>query len=112
MRKIGGIIVIASGGFGFVAVLINFIIDVFITKLNKEISILIFNLGMEEVFLSVTTIILGVLIIKNDNKMFVMVLFIITIIGAVILDDLIAVFMILAFVGGLMSMIENEKILL
>lgn len=109
MKKTGEIIIITSGAFGTIAVIVAFIIEKMTEKLGKEVSDTILNLREEELIFSIAVIIIGIILIEKESIKATIILFLITISGVFLLDDLIAVFMVLALIGGIISVVEKRK---
>lgn len=109
MQKAGGIIALIAGIFGFLAAIITLMIGGIGAGFEAEGASTVVGLGWGGVLFSFLTIVLGAIAMGAKGKLPGALLMISSILGAVLGGTLVAICMVLAFVGGLLATIGTKK---
>ena len=108
MRKAGGIITLIAGIFAVFAAGITLFVGGIGSAFNAEDAGLVVGLGWGGVAFSFLTIILGAVSINAKSKVLGVLILICAIAGAILGGTLVAVFMALAFVGGILVILDKS----
>jgi hypothetical protein len=109
MRKAGGIIALIAGIFGVLAALATLFIGGVGSVAKVDNSSLVLNLGWGGVAFSFLTIVLGAVAMGSASRLPGILLVITAITGAFLGGTLVAVFMALALIGGILALFGNAK---
>lgn len=109
MRKAGGIIALIAGIFGVIAAIVTLVIGGVGSALNGEGASTVIGLGWGGVLFSFLTIILGAIALGVHSRVPGILLIIVTIAGAILGGTIVAVFMVLALIGGILVTIGGGK---
>lgn len=109
MQKAGGIIALVAGIFGIFAAVFTLAVGGLGAGLEAEGASTVIGLGWGGVAFSFLTIILGAVALGAKGRLPGILLMICAIAGAILGGTLVAVFMVLAFVGGMISTIGSSK---
>lgn len=109
MRKAGGIISLIAGIFGTFAAGATLIIGGLGSAFEAEGASTIVGLGWGGVIFSFLTIILGAVCIGSKSKIPGILLIISAIMGIILGGTLVAIFMVLALVGGILNIFGKKK---
>lgn len=110
MRKAGGIIGIIAGIFGVIAAIATLLIGGIGAAVEAQEASMVVNLGWGGVIFSFLTIIFGAIVIGAQSRWPGVLLSLSAIMGAILGGSFVAVFMVLAFVGGLLAILGQKKI--
>jgi membrane protein implicated in regulation of membrane protease activity len=105
MQKAGGIVALIAGIFGVLAAFVTLSVGGLGSAFNADDAQTVVGLGWGGLIFSFLTIILGAVCISSHSRTPGMLLVGCTIAGAVLGGTLVAIFMALAFVGGILAMI-------
>lgn len=103
MQKAGGIIALVAGIFGVFAAIFTLAVGGMGAGLEAEGASTVIGLGWGGVAFSFLTIILGAVALGAKGRLPGILLMICAIAGAILGGTLVAVFMVLAFIGGLIA---------
>lgn len=109
MQKAGGIIGLVAGIFAVIAAVITLFIGGVAAGFEAEGASTVVGLGWGGVLFSFLTIVLGAVAMGAKSKVPGALLMVCAIAGAVLGGTLVAVFMVLAFIGGLLATIGTKK---
>ena len=109
MKKAGGIIAIIAGVFGIFAAGATLFIGGLGGAFEAEGSTTVVGLGWGGVVFSFLAIVFGAICMGAKSKTPGILLTLISIFGAVLGGTLVAVFMVLAFIGGILATIGTKK---
>lgn len=109
MNKAGGIISIIAGIFGVIAAIATLLIGGVGSAFEASGSGTIVWLGLGGVVFSFLVIVFGALAISAKSKLIGALLIVFSIAGAVLGGTFVAIFMILALIGGILSLIGAGK---
>lgn len=109
MKKAGGIIAIIAGVFGIFAAGATLFIGGLGGAFEAEGSTTVVGLGWGGVVFSFLAIVFGAICMSAKSKTPGILLTLISIFGAVLGGTLVAVFMVLAFIGGILATIGTKK---
>jgi hypothetical protein len=109
MRKAGGIIALIAGIFGIFAAGITLLIGGIGSAAQANGASQIVGLGWGGVAFSFAVIVLAAIAMSSNSRVPGMLLVLAAIAGAILGGTLVAVFMLLAFVGGILAAIGNGK---
>ncbi|NYD84177.1 hypothetical protein [Brucella intermedia] len=112
MQKAGGIIALVAGIFGVFAAIFTLAIGGMGAGLEAEGASTIIGLGWGGVAFSFLTIILGAVALGAKGRLPGILLMICAVAGAILGGTIVAVFMALAFIGGLIAAFGSKKQLL
>jgi hypothetical protein len=105
MQKAGGIIALVAGIFGVMAAFVTLMIGGIGSAFEAEGASTVVGLGWGGVLFSFATIVLGAIAISAKSRIPGALLIISSVLGAVLGGTFVALFMVLAFVGGLLATI-------
>lgn len=111
MQKAGGIIALVAGIFGVFAAIFTLLVGGLGAGLEAENASTVIGLGWGGVFFSFLTIILGAVNLGAKTRIPGILLMICAVTGAILGGTIVAVFMALAFIGGLLSAVGNKKVM-
>ncbi len=109
MKKAGGIISLIAGIFGILSAGITLFLGGAASAFNADGAGTVVGLGWGGVAFSFLVIIFGALAIGAKGKVPGILLIISSILGAVLGGTLVAVFMLLALIGGILALIGNKS---
>ncbi|MFD1790906.1 hypothetical protein ACFSE0_04575 [Ochrobactrum teleogrylli] len=109
MQKAGGIIALVAGIFGVFAAIFTLAVGGMGAGLEAEGASTIIGLGWGGVAFSFLTIILGAVALGARGRLPGILLMICAVAGAVLGGTIVAVFMVLAFIGGLIATLGSRK---
>lgn len=109
MKKAGGIIALIAGVFSVLAAGFTLFIGGAAGAFEADGADTIILLGWGGVLFSFLTIILGAVCIGAKTKKPGILLIISSILGAILGGGFVAIFMVLALVGGIMALFDNNK---
>lgn len=109
MKKAGGIIAIIAGVFGTIAAGITLLVGGLGSALGGEGASTVIGLGWGGVLFSFATIVLGAIALGAKNKIPGTLLIICAVLGAILGGTLVAVFMVLALIGGILAVVGTKK---
>jgi len=109
MKKAGGIIALIAGIFGVIAAIFTLTIGGVASAFEASGSETVVGLGWGGLIFSFITIILGAVAMSAKSKVPGILLIICSIAGAILGGTFVAVFMILALVGGILAVIGKKK---
>ncbi len=109
MQKAGGIIGLVAGIFGVLAAAITLLVGGLGSAFHAENASTVVGLGWGGVLFSFLVIVLGAIAIGAKSRLPGALLTLSAIAGAILGGTLVAVFMALAFVGGLVAMVGTRK---
>ena len=109
MKKAGGIIALIAGIFSVIAALATLLIGGFASAFNAEGSGTVIGLGWGGVVFSFVTIILAAIALGAKGRVAGILLVISSLAGAILGGTLVAIFMALAIVGGILAIIGGGK---
>jgi hypothetical protein len=109
MRKAGGIIALIAGIFGIFAAGITLMVGGVGSAVKADNAHMVVGLGWGGVGFSFLVIVLGAVAMGSNSRLPGMLLILASIFGAVLGGTLVAIFMLLAFVGGILASIGGPK---
>lgn len=109
MKKAGGVIAIIAGVFGVVAAGVTLLVGGVASAVEAEGSGTVVGLGWGGVFFSFATIVLGAIALGTRGRVPGILLIVSALLGAVLGGTLVAVFMVLALVGGILAVVGTRK---
>jgi hypothetical protein len=109
MRKAGGIIALIAGIFAVLAAGFTLFVGGVSTAFEAEGASTVVGLGWGGVFFSFLTIIFGAVAIGAKSKWPGILLIITAILGAILGGTFVALFMILALIGGILALFGPKK---
>lgn len=109
MQKAGGIIALVAGVFAVFAALATLLIGGIGASVEVEGASSVIGLGWGGVGFSFLTIILGAVALGAKGRTPGILLMICSVAGAILGGTLVAIFMVLAFIGGLLATIGVKK---
>jgi len=109
MIKAGGIIALIAGIFGVIAAIATLLIGGVGSALDGEGADTVIGLGWGGVIFSFLVIIFGVVSLNAKSKTPGILLIISAVAGAVLGGTLVAIFMVLALVGGILVVVGKKK---
>ncbi|AUW46848.1 hypothetical protein [Rhizobium leguminosarum] len=109
MQKAGGIIALVAGIFGVLAALVTLFVGGVGAGLESEGASTVIGLGWGGMLFSFLTIVLGAVAMGANGKVPGALLMVCAIVGAVLGGTFVAIFMVLAFIGGLLATIGVKK---
>lgn len=109
MQKAGGIIALIAGIFGTLAAIVTLFVGGVGSAFNAEGAATVVGLGWGGVFFSFATIALGAITMGAKGRVMPTLLIICAIQGAILGGTLVAVFMVLALVGGIIAMAGAKR---
>lgn len=109
MKKSGGIIAIIAGIFGVIAAIVTMFIGGVGASLGGEDAGTVIGLGWGGIIFSLLTIIFGATAMNAKSKAPAILIIICAILGIILGGTFVAIFMVLAFIGGILSFIGNKR---
>lgn len=109
MKKAGGIIALIAGIFGIIMAFITLMIGGIGGAFQADGADTVANLGWGGVVFSFIVIIFGAIGIGANSRIIGILLMIASITGAILGGTLVAIFMVLSFIGGLLVTIGVKK---
>ncbi|HOJ49100.1 MAG TPA: hypothetical protein PLD48_09620 [Bacillota bacterium] len=109
MKKAGGIIALIAGIFGIIAAIVTMFIGGVGAAFGGEGAETIIGLGWGGILFSFLTIIFGAIAMNAKSKVPGILLIICAIAGAILGGTFVAIFMVLALVGGILAVIGTKK---
>ena len=109
MRKAGGLIALIAGIFGIFAAGITLMVGGLGSAVKADSANVVVGLGWGGVGFSFLVIILGAVAMGSNSRLPGMLLILASIFGAVLGGTLVAIFMLLAFIGGVLAAIGGPK---
>lgn len=109
MRKAGGIIALIAGIFSIVAAVVTLFVGGVGSALSADGANTVVGLGWGGVFFSFLTIVLAAITIGVHSRVPGILLVISSAVGAILGGTLVAVFMALALIGGILAIIGGGK---
>jgi len=109
MQKAGGIIALVAGIFGIFAAVFTLAVGGLGAGLEAEGASTVVGLGWGGVAFSFLTIILGAVALGAKGRLPGILLMICAVAGAILGGTIVAVFMALAFIGGLIATFGGQK---
>lgn len=110
MQKAGGIVALVAGIFGVMAAFFTLMVGGMASAFEAEGASTVVGLGWGGVLFSFLTIILGAVAISAKTRTPGALLIISSVLGAVLGGTFVALFMVLAFIGGLLATIGVKKV--
>ena len=109
MKKAGGIISIVAGIFGILSAAVTLLIGGAASAFNADGAGTVVGLGWGGVAFSFLVIVFGAVAISAKGKIPGVLLIISSILGAILGGTLVAVFMVLALIGGILATIGSKS---
>jgi len=109
MKKAGGIIALIAGIFGIIAAVVTMFIGGVGAAFGGEGAETVIGLGWGGILFSFLTIIFGAIAMNAKSKVPSILLIICAILGIIIGGTFVAVFMVLALVGGILAVLGTKK---
>jgi hypothetical protein len=109
MQKAGGIVALVAGILGTLAALVTLLIGGLGSAFNSSGSGTVVALGWGGVAFSFATIVLGAIAMGAKSRVPGVLLIVSAVFGAILGGTLVAVFMVLALVGGILAVIGVKK---
>jgi hypothetical protein len=109
MKKAGGIISLIAGIFGVIAAIATMFIGGVGAAFGGEGAETVIGLGWGGILFSFLTIIFGAIAMNAKSKVSGILLIICAIAGAILGGTIVAIFMVLALVGGILAVIGKKK---
>ncbi|GAB6171973.1 DUF4064 domain-containing protein [Paradesulfitobacterium aromaticivorans] len=109
MKKAGGIISLIAGIFGILSAGITLFLGGAASAFNADGASTVVGLGWGGVLFSFLVIIFGAVAIGAKGKVPGILLIISAILGAILRGTLVAIFMVLALIGGILALIGNKS---
>jgi len=105
MQKAGGIVALVAGIFGVLAALFTLMVGGMASAFEAEGASTVIGLGWGGVLFSFLTIVLGAVAMGAKTRIPGALLIISSILGAVLGGTIVAIFMVLAFIGGVLAIV-------
>lgn len=109
MQKAGGIIALVAGIFGVLAAFFTLMVGGMASAFEAEGASTVVGLGWGGVLFSFLTIVLGAVAMGAKSRTPGALLMISSVLGAVLGGTFVALFMVLAFIGGVLATIGVKK---
>ena len=109
MRKAGGIIAIIAGIFSVFAAGATLFIGGIGGAFQAEGANTVIGLGWGGVLFSFLTIVMGAITLTSNSRIPGIITCLCAIAGAILGGTIVAIFMVLAFIGGVLAIIEPKK---
>ncbi|ABS14020.1 hypothetical protein [Brucella anthropi] len=109
MQKAGGIIALVAGIFGVFAAIFTLAVGGIGAGLEAEGASTVVGLGWGGVLFSFLTIVLGAVTLGAKTRTPGLLLMICAVAGAILGGTIVAVFMVLAFIGGLIALFQGRN---
>jgi hypothetical protein len=109
MQTAAGIIALIAGVFGVLAAIVTLMVGGLGAAFQAHDALTVVYLGLGGVAFSFATIVLGAVAISAKNKVPGTLLMVSSIAGAILGGTLVAICMVLAFIGGLLAIIGTKR---
>jgi hypothetical protein len=109
MQKAGGIIALISGIFGVLAAIVTLMVGGLGSAFEADGANTVVLLGWGGVLFSFLAIVFGAIGISTKSKVIGILLIITAILGAILGGTIVAIFMVLALIGGILVTIGSGK---
>jgi len=109
MKKAGGIIALIAGIFGVIAAIATLFVGGVGATFGGEGAETVIGLGWGGLLFSFTAIILGAVAMNAKSKVPGILLIICAIAGSILGGTFVAIFMVLALIGGILTVIGKKK---
>lgn len=109
MQKAGGIIALVAGIFGVIGAIVTLLIGGIGAGLEAENASTVVGLGWGGIGFSFLTIILGAVALVAKGRLPGLLLMCCAVAGALLGGTIVAIFMTLAFIGGLLASVGSKK---
>jgi len=109
MKKAGGIIALIAGIFGVIAAIVTLTLGGVASAFEASDSGTVVGLGWGGLLFSFTAIILGAVAMNAKSKVPGILLIICAIAGSILGGTFVAIFMVLALIGGILTVIGKKK---
>lgn len=110
MKKAGGIIAIIAGVFGVLAAGATLLLGGLASAFEAEGSGTVVGLGWGGVAFSFAVIVLGAIVLGAKGRIPSILLILCSVLGAILGGTLVAVFMVLALIGGVLAVIGTKPV--
>ena len=108
MRKAGGIIALIAGIFGIFAAGITLLVGGIGSAVQADSAHLVVGLGWGGVAFSFIVIVLGAVAMGSNSRVPGLLLVVASLVGSILGGTLVAIFMLLALVGGILAAIGGK----
>ncbi|MBT9174327.1 MAG: hypothetical protein DDT21_02741 [Syntrophomonadaceae bacterium] len=109
MQKAGGIVALIAGVFGTIAAFVTLVLGGVAGAVGAEGAGTVVALGWGGVAFAFLTIVFGAIAMGATSKIPGTILIICAILGAILGGTLVAIFMALAFVGGILAVVGRRR---
>ena len=109
MKRAGGIIAIIAGVFGVISAGVTLLVGGLGTAMKAHDASTVVGLGWGGVIFSFATIVLGAVTLSAKGRVQGILLIVCAVLGAILGGTLVAVFMVLAMVGGVLAVVGTKK---
>lgn len=109
MKKAGGIVALIAGIFAVLAAGVTLFFGAIVSPFEAEGAITVLNLGWGGLLFSFITIAMGAITINAKTKIPIIILIPSTIAGAILGGTLVAIFMGLALIGGIIAIFDSPS---
>jgi len=109
MKKAGGIVAIIAGVFGVLSAGVTLVMGGMSAAFEAEGSETVIGLGWGGVIFSFAVIILGAVALGASGRVPAILLIVSSVLGAILGGTLVAIFMVLSLVGGILAFIGTKK---
>lgn len=109
MSKAGGVIALIAGIFGILAAIITLLIGGVSGAFEAEGAGTVIGLGWGGILFSFLAIIFGAIAMNAKSRIPGMLLIVCAVAGMILGGTIVAVFMLLAFIGGILALIGGKK---
>ena len=109
MKKSGGIIALIAGIFGIFAAGATLFMGSIGSAFEADGATTVVGLGWGGVLFSFLTIVCGAICLSVNSKWPGIILIIVSFLGAVLGGTLVAIFMVLALLGGILTLFDRKK---
>lgn len=110
MQKAGGIIALIAGIFGTFAAITTLLVGGLGSAFSAEGANTVIGLGWGGILFSFATIVLGAIAIGARSRLPGILLIVCAVLGAILGGTLVAVFMVLALIGGILATIGARRV--
>jgi hypothetical protein len=109
MQKAGGIVAVIAGIFGTLAAIVTLLIGGVGSALSTQGASTVVGLGFGGIAFSFATIVLGAIAMGAKGRVPGILLIVCSILGAILGGTIVAVFMVLALIGGVLATLGVQK---
>ena len=109
MKKAGGIIAIIAGVFGVFAAGATLLLGGLASAFKAEGSGTVVGLGWGGIVFAFAVIVLGAIVLGAKGRVPAILLIVSSVAGAILGGTLVAIFMVLALIGGILALIGTKK---